>query len=198
MVGLSGEEISRLNSIGRVDVTGTWLRHVPVRYRTTSLGGVAAYGRWSRKGGFPVLYLGRPQDSVVIEAYRHLVDKVQGAIASEVAPRVLVTCQVQVTQILDLTTAGGRATAGLELETLLSATGDRDAYAACQAVAAAAHQLGMHGILAPAATGLGETLALFTELLPENECPDVSAEEEWDGLPPDPRGSRPRLRVISS
>lgn len=159
--------------------------------------GMAAYGRWSQRGGFPVLYLGKPQESVVVEAYRHLVDKVQGAIASEVAPRVLVTCQVQVTQILDLTTAGGRATAGLELKTLLSATGDRDAYAACQAVAAAAHQLGMHGILAPAATGLGETLAVFTELLPEDEYPHVSAEEEWEGLPPDSRGNRPRLRVIS-
>lgn len=197
MVGLSGEEVSRLNSIGRVAVTGTWFRHVPIRYRTTSLIGMAANGRWSRRGGFPVLYLGRPQESVVVEAYRHLVDKVQGAIASEVAPRVLVTCQVQVTQVLDLTTAGGRATAGLELKTLLSATSDRDAYGACQAVAAAAHQLGMHGILAPAATQLGETLALFTELLPDDEFPSVLAEEEWDGLPPDPRGSRPRLRVVS-
>jgi hypothetical protein len=55
-----------------------------------------------------------------------------------------------------------------------------------------AHQLGLHGIIAPAATGLGETLALFERHLPATELPVVVDEEIIDGLPADPR----RLRLV--
>jgi hypothetical protein len=58
---------------------------------------------------------------------------------------------------------------------------------ACQNVSAAAHQLGYHGIIAPAATKMGETLALFTDLLTATEQPLLTATEMWVQLPPDPR-----------
>lgn len=57
----------------------------------------------------------------------------------------------------------------------------------CQEVAAAAHQLGYHGILAPAAHGLGQTLALFHQRLNSAELPIVESKTVWDGLPDDPR-----------
>jgi hypothetical protein len=57
----------------------------------------------------------------------------------------------------------------------------------CQAVGLAAHQLGLHGVIAPAATGLGETLALFERHLPATEVPTLLEETLWDQLPPDPR-----------
>lgn len=153
---------------------------------------------------FPVLYLGRPTDSVVVEAYRHLVDPVDADDPSErellldnLVPRVLITCTVAVTGLLDLRSAGARAHVGLTQQDLLSPTYDRDAYQRCQHVAQVAHQLGRHGILAPAATGLGETLALFTDRLPSGEKPVPSADDEpWGRLPADPRLKGQRLRAV--
>jgi hypothetical protein len=105
-----------------------------------------------------------------------------------VAPRRLLTCEVRVTMILDLRTTENQATVGLTVENLMSRVGD---YAACHGVGQAAHQLGLHGILAPAATGLGETLALFERHLPENELPVLREVDQWEQLPADPR--QPRL-----
>ncbi len=59
-----------------VSVRGSWQRHLPARYLPQAMEGRASYSRWGRARGFPVLYLGRPADSVVVEAYRHLVDPV--------------------------------------------------------------------------------------------------------------------------
>ena len=68
------------------------------------------------------------------------------------------------------------------------------AYAACIRIAQIAHQLGRHGVLAPAATQRGRTLALFTDLLPVQEQPvRVGPVTQWDELPADPR----RLRLVS-
>ena len=44
----------------------------------------------------------------------------------------------------------------------------------------------LHGILAPAATGVGETLALFERHLPATEMPTIVVEEMLDKLPADP------------
>lgn len=177
-------------------VTGTWQRHVPARYQHEPLGSHPAYSRWGRNPGFPLLYFGRPTDSVVVEAYRHLVDPVTDDpdIVEHLIPRVLITVEVQVTEILDLRSARARMELGLSLGQIQSSTGDRAAYAACQNVAAAAHQHGFHGLIAPAATGLGETLALFSQNLPVGELPRLTQAVTWDRLPADPRvGTRLRL-----
>lgn len=107
----------------------------------------------------------------------------------------VVTCTVDVTDVLDLREAVGRAATGLTIDLLQSRTDDKDAYTRCQEVAAVAHQLGFRGILTPAATGLGETLALFTKLLEADQIPVRSAEDSiWTSWPPDPR--LPNLRIV--
>lgn len=183
-----------------VAVAGSWFRHLPARFRDRAMEGRPAYSRWGRLAGFPILYLGRPADSVVVEAYRHLVDPVDDpAILSQLAPRVLVSAQVAVTEILDLRRAGPRVELGLTVSQITSSTDDRAAYAACQEVAAASHQQGFHGIIAPAATGLGETLVLFTNRLPGHEVPVATGEVYWDRLPADPRIQlRPKLRIVKN
>lgn len=182
-------------------IEGTWFRHVPVRYANTALEGHVADGRWSRRDGFPVIYLGRPTDSVVVEAYRHLVDPIVDAPAGferTIAPRSLITCTVRMTRVLDLRTAGARLTVGLTPAELESATTDDSAYEACRAVAAAAHQLGLHGLIAPAATNLGETLAVFPRNAPAAERPKEISRETWDTLPVDPRGgTKGHLRLVT-
>ncbi|WP_431236162.1 RES family NAD+ phosphorylase (plasmid) [Mycolicibacterium psychrotolerans] len=188
---------ARLAQATHIAVAGTWQRHVPAKYIAAALDGRSATGRWGTENGFPVLYLGRPTDSVVVEAYRHLIDPVADA-PPPVSPRALITCTVSVSTILDLRSAANRVLADLTINQMQSGTRDRDAYRACQNVAAVAHQLEFHGIIAPAATEMGDTLVLFTDRLPEQENPTRTDEKLWTELPADPRKPREgrRLRVV--
>lgn len=147
----------------RAYIRGRFERHISAGYRT--LQGSDGGGRWGPPGAYSVLYLGRPRPSVTVEAYRHLVDPfaAEGMTAAMVAPRRVIACDVAVTEVLDLRSAEGQAAVPLEHHDLES---DVDDYTACQTVGRVAHQLGLHGILAPAATLLGETLALFEQHLP--------------------------------
>lgn len=191
---------ARLSQATPVGIDGVWQRHVAARFAATGLAGRSAEGRWGTEGSYPVLYLGKPTDSVAVEAYRHLIDPVvvDDGPVPPIAPRALITCEVAVTEILDLRSAANRALANLTPTQLQSETSDRAAYAACQNVSAAAHQLGYHGIIAPAATKIGETLALFADMLTAAEQPRLTATEMWVQLPPDPRNpvQRTTLRIV--
>ena len=169
-----------------VTVTGTFFRHAYLGVR--GLRGSDSGGRWGPPRAFPVLYLGRPPDSIFVEAYRHLVDPIEGMRGDLVAPRRFFTCQVDVTKILDLRLAESLLRVRLSTDDLFGS------HQRCQTVGLAAHQLGLHGILAPAATHLGETLALFERHLPIAELPVVTEEVVWKTLPADPR----LLRIIPS
>lgn len=192
---------ARLAQANAVNVDGIWQRHVAARFAGAALEGRSANGRWGIEGSYPVLYLGRPTDSVTTEAYRHLIDPLvieAGQTPPPIRPRALITCTVNVTNILDLRSAATRTLVGIAPDQLQSDTSDRAAYAACQNVSAGAHQLGYHGLIAPAATKLGETLVLFTDLLPAVQRPVKTDEEIWTQLPPDPRnhGQGRHLSVV--
>ncbi len=99
------------------------------------------------------------------------------------------TAAVRVTNLVDLRSVAARIVVGLADADLASTTDDREAYRRCQEVARIAHDLGRHGIVVPAATGLGETLALFTDVIPAAERPVriEEADEHWTTIPEDPR-----------
>ena len=141
---------------------------------------------------YSVLYLGRPIDSVVAEAYRRLVDGVEGMTGDLVGPRTVFEVEVCVRNILDLRDAETLRQLGLDDEALLGG------YGPCQRVGQAAHQLGLHGIIVPAATEMGETLALFERHLPEAELPEIVGVDRWDGLPIDPRTDVQRIRQLQA
>jgi len=167
---------------GTIEVLGEFQRHVSSRVQ--ALSGSLYGGRWAAPKTFPVLYLARPPESVVVEAYRHLVDDDPDMTAARVRPRRLLTCDVKVSQILDLRDPTNLSRVRLTMENL---TTDPGHYVRCNRVGHAAHQLGLHGVIAPAATGMGETLALFEDHLPPEESPILSASEMWNALPADPR-----------
>lgn len=159
--------------------SGVYLRHASTRVRElrASSGG----GRWGPERQYPVLYLGRPEASVIAEAYRSLVDGVEGMRAELVEPRHVFTVRVDVDNVLDLRVDEHLAAVGLDHGAL------RGPWAPCQRVGLAAHQLGLHGVIAPSATGLGLTLALFEHNLPPEQWPAVDATKVWQTLPQDPR-----------
>lgn len=164
-------------------------RHAGAKH--TGLGGSTG-GRWG-PGGFPVLYTAKPTEAVVAEAYRWLVDPTEGLTGSQVRNRVLLTLRVDVTDVLDLRDNETLDPLGLRPSDLHSAINDGEAYARCRAVAQAAHQLQLNGILAPGASGIGVTLALFTRHLgTTGQLPELLSEERWEQLPADPR----RLRLV--
>lgn len=170
--------VERVAKVVRRPISGIFLRHAALN-RDAFAGGHG--GRWGLN--FPVIYLGRPDEAPIAEAYRHLVDDA-GIPASAVQPRVLYTVRVSVLDVLDLTAPEALRSVGLTMESLTTPVGD---YAACQEVASAAHQLDYHGILAPAAHGLGQTLALFRERIKPSELPVVEEKTLWATLPADPR-----------
>lgn len=142
----------------RTKVSGQFERHVS--YDRRELTGSQSGGRWGPAGAFSVLYLSRPRTSVTVEAYRHLVDPFakEGMTGAMVAPRRLLICEVAVTDILDLRSVAAQTALEIGDQDLSSEIGS---YETCQAIGRVAHQLSLHGVLAPSATGLGETLALF-------------------------------------
>lgn len=183
------ELLAAISDLEPIEARGSFQRHCSLRW--DGLRPSAAGGRWGERGAFEVLYLGRPAESVIVEAYRHLVDDDldhSAELAATVVERRLYTMDVAVPNVLDLRPTTARQRVGLTDDQLRS---EIDNYTPCQAVAAAAHQLGLGGILAPAATGLGETLALFSLNVPNERWPTITSSEIWHGLPADPR----RLRL---
>lgn len=170
----------RVAAVTPSECTGQFFRHAAIN-RAAFTGSPG--GRWGTDH-FSVIYLGRPMHGVVVEAYRHLVDNNPGMTPAMVRPRTLYTVSVNVDRILDLTNPRHLTDVGLTPGEL---TTDPYEYEKCQEVAAAAHQLGMKGILAPSAHGLGETLALFAARLSNSDRPVVESAVLWQQLPPDPR-----------
>jgi hypothetical protein len=184
------ELLATLAELEPITIEGTFERHSSLR--RDELSASASGGRWGAPRAYEVLYLGRPRDTVVIEAYRHLVDDELDdaeALAAQVVERRLTTCQVAASNVIDLRPTATQLAVGLSDSTLTSSVGD---YGPCQAVGAAVHQLGHAGIIAPAATRIGETLALFPTNLAIEDWPSVVSRQIWHGLPPDPR----RLRAV--
>jgi len=106
--------------------------------------------------------------------------------AEFVGPRRLLRCTVAVTDVLDLRDNDARRLIGLDQQDLIGSHGP------CQRVGDAAHAHGLHGIIAPSATRLGETLALYADNLPDDQLPVLTTAKTWRKLPPDPR----RLRGV--
>ncbi len=92
-----------------------------------------------------------------------------------------------------LAISGRARTSGPGRRDISSEVGD---YAACQRVAATAHQLEYHGIFASAATGLGETLAIFRQRVGIAELPVIIDEQSWLRLPPRPGPETVRLTIV--
>jgi len=186
--------VARLPTVG---VDGQYLRQVARSRIERALVGSSRGGRWGPPRMFPVLYLSDDHRSCVAEAYRHTVDPLQeqAGVAPGTAERALLTVDVHVTNVLDLTTATARTALGLDPAIVFSEpqTSRGAAYEECSRIGVAAHRLERHGILVPAATHYGNTLVLFVDHLPPEEVPVLAGEPViWTSLPPDPR----RIRLI--
>jgi hypothetical protein len=161
-----------------------WYRSVPFQWRNDLLRGGDYGGRWDVPGELRALYLGKPLESAVVEIYRHLIDPFPAMVPEYVQPRSVARVTVRVGRILDLRDADCRDEFRIREEDLHSEIGD---YGRCQTLALGAASTGYHGILAPAATGLGLILAVFVDRLSDSESLTIGQFSYWPHLPPDPR-----------
>lgn len=155
--------VERVNELGATSWSGTVFRHAAGAY--DPLSGRGAYmhgGRWNPKESFDALYLATPLTSCLAELRRmangqglEVVDLLRGRRLRE-----LHTIEVRDAQVLDLRESTALARVGLEPSDIAD-----DDWSGCQAIGQAAHFLGLGGILAPSATGVGNVFAAFESRL---------------------------------
>lgn len=110
----SARELARaVAQVKTVTVQGRFYRFIARQRLARALHGSPNGGRWGPRGGFPVLYLTDTYDGCVIEAYRHIVEPSEQDATAPPVGLALVTCDVEVSNIVDLTTATGRFTVGI-------------------------------------------------------------------------------------
>ncbi len=127
--------LAAISDLDPVEVKGDFERHCSLRW--DDLSPSAAGGRWGARRAFEVIYLGKPRESVVAEAYRHLVDDELDSpqeLAAAVIERRILTCEVAVENILDLRPEPACSALAIAEEDLFSEPGE---YERCQAIGAA-------------------------------------------------------------
>lgn len=111
-------------------------------------------GRWNPPASFPVLYLAE-SEAVARAEFRRMARKM-GEPVGNFLPRELHRYEVRLVDLVDLRDQDTRIAVGLS-ERVRRA----DPPTVCQAVGAAAHEVGREGILVPSATDQGLVLPVF-------------------------------------
>jgi hypothetical protein len=193
MTSIDRQLVNAVSTVPTVSIDGRFYRCVSQSRIRQALDGSDRGGRWGSPGSFRVLYLTDEYESCVIEAYRHANDAALDPVGQPVNLG-LITVDVKVSNVVDLRGPHAQML-GLDASILFSEPqlSSGAAYESCSRVASVAHQLRRHGVIAPAATGRGLTLALFADLLPDHERPQLTGGvSQWERLPADPR----RLRLV--
>ncbi len=166
-------DTGRLGTAPLVPYAGhAWRHQAPLYNPRSGEGARQSGGRFNPRGSFPVLYLCLSQPCVVAELQR-LAER-QPIGLDGLLPRHLYIYDISLDRVLDLANTGTRNPLGVELEALI----DND-WTTCQLLGVAAHALGTQAIRTPAATGVGEVLAVFPENLGTGTVEPRLA-EEWN------------------
>lgn len=134
-------------------------RHVSSQYDPLDISGsLKTGGRWNPQGEFGVLYAALDEETAMAELER-LAER-QGLTLEDLAPRDLVSIEVSVSKVLDLTD-----------KTILQQIGIRENeivgndVSLCLAVSRLARRAGFEATLAPSATKKGAILVVFPDRL---------------------------------
>ncbi len=136
-----------------MDFEGRVWRYVPRGAHPLHIGFILlARGRWNRHDEYGCLYTSLSREGVFAEYAKEL--RRLGIEASADQAKDLVTLNIAVARVLDLTAARGRERFGISLATL---TGDEeDDLESCRLVADLARLAGYDAILSPSASLVGE------------------------------------------
>lgn len=163
--------------------TGLAFRHTAPGRNGLSGAGARIYGgRWNPPNLVSTIYLSQPRTACVAEFHRMAQGQARGP--SSFLPRTVHRINVTDLLVVDLT-GDGLGDVGLDINDI-----GADDRSPCQLVGEAAHFLGAAGVVAPSATGLGLTIAVF-ETRVRGQLVIVDVDEilpvEADTSPADPR-----------
>ena len=134
-------------------------RHVSSQYDALdSSGSLMAGGRWNPQGEYGVLYTALIEETAVAELER-LAER-QGLTSDDLAPRDLVSIEVSLSKILDLTDNKIMQQIGIRENEIVG-----NDPALCLEISRLARRAGFEAILAPSATKKGSILVVFPDRL---------------------------------
>jgi RES domain-containing protein len=151
----AADQLQQLDDLGETLWSGTAFRHTaPHRDPLSGEGARRFGGRWNPPDLFATLYLADPVATCIAEFERTARGQAKGA-------RSFLERSVHHINVANLVTADLRspealAAVGLSLESVSD-----DHWEPCQRVGELAHYLGLQGLLAPSATGLGIVVVVF-------------------------------------
>ncbi len=164
--------IELLDGLPRTTFDGEAFRHTGPDYHPLATEGSRIRGgRWNPPDSFSVLYLGLDPQTTAAEL-RRLAHRQAMPVAS-LLPRTLHTLRVSLGIVLDLRPQEVLGRLGIG-ETIRG-----DDMQPTQAIGEAAHYLGIEGILAPSATGVGDILPVFFDRLGAGSKVQPIRTEEW-------------------
>ena len=132
-------------------------RHVSSQYHALdSSGSLKAGGRWNPQGEYGVLYTALNEETAKAELER-LAER-QGLTLDDLAPRDLVSIEVSVSKVLDLTDNKILAQIGIGENVIVG-----DDASLCLEISRQARRAGFEAILAPSATRKGAILVVFPD-----------------------------------
>lgn len=157
--------------------SGTVYRQIALGYQALSGEGARANGgRWNPPASFPVLYTSPSVDVAMAEVVRKA--KRAGFAPEDLMPRRLVTYEIDLQRVLDLSGERNRELTGFSFEVVTD-----DDVRICQAIGEAAHYIGLEAVLAPSAAASGSALSIFLNKLLPKSMVDVVHEEVVEQLP---------------
>lgn len=172
------ETIDRLSA---VPFSGVGFRHVAPHVDCRSAEGARQFGgRWNPPNSFPVLYIALSIESVAAEFLRMAARNARPP--GDFLPRDVCTLEIELERVLDLRTPQALRTVGLDPARIHGHN-----LVPSQQVGDAAHKLAFEGILAPSATGVGETLVVFELKLRKGSRVVQRARASWNVLSDLPR-----------
>ena len=125
------------------------------------------------RGEFGALYVALDKETASAELYRKAEQA--GVPASDLSPRRVLTVDVSLDRVLDLTGESQQEEWGISAEELASSE-----YETCHEVARAARRAGYEAILFPSATGTGNNLAIFLDRLRPGSRVEIVGNEPMD------------------
>lgn len=147
--------LESIDRIGSATWSGRAFRHTSAGREPLAVGtSYVLGGRWNPPEIVPTLYLAFPVEACVAEFLRAAQGQAHGTESFQA--REIHEVEVRDLRVLDLTSQEALEEVGLTEEDIRS-----NERGPCQEVGAAALYLGLQGVVAPSATGIGFVLAVF-------------------------------------